>query len=557
MLSTNAMDVARPESGLVAFAAMPRRRTALLLVLLLTTPLYADAPGVYAITGGTLHPASGPDVPNGVVIIRDGLIEAAGANLPLPADASIVDAAGGHVYPGLIDAQTSLGFATAAPRPRRGGGGGGGMAPPPAQPLPETSPAFEALQNVKLSDDDLEARRATGVTTILTAPSFGIFNGQSVLLNLGSGPLESRVIRNPAALQVSFSPRPSWTFPDSLMGVVAYIRQTLLDAQQYGAAHAIYERNPAGVKRPDTDASLAALAPVLQRNLPVVFVADSDLMFRRAQAIAREFNLRMIVSGARQGYKFASELKAANIPALVSVKWPVPPANKDDRAEQPLRVIRERQLAPTTPAALVKSGVAFALVSGPGKTGDFLPGIRKAIENGLSPDDALQAVTLWPARILGVDRQLGSLERGKIANVVVSDKAIFDKGAKVTRLFIDGRDVRLPREEAKAAGESAPSPIDGTWNLTVKTPQGDVSIRATLRNEDGKLSGTYSGDRGSGEIRGGSFDGTAVEFSISVSSDQRSEASDWMFHGTLHDTSIEGTVTTNLGTLQFSGSKSR
>jgi hypothetical protein len=556
MLSTNGVDVARAESGLVAFAAMPRRRTALLLVLLLATPLYADAPGVYAITGGTVHPVSGPDVPNGVVIIRDGLIEAAGANLTVPPDASVVDATGAHVYPGLIDAQTSLGFATAAPRPRRGGGGGGGAAPPPAPQLPETSPAFEALQNVKLSDEDADARRAIGVTTILTAPSFGIFNGQSVLLNLGSGSLESRVIRNPAALQVSFSPRPSWTFPDSLMGVVAYIRQTLLDGQQYSAAHAIYDRNPAGNPRPETNASLAALAPVLQRNLPVVFVADSDLMFRRAQAIAREFNLRMIVSGARQGYKFASELKAANIPALVSVKWAVPPANKDDRAEQPLRLIRDRQLAPTTPAVLVKSGVTFALVSGPGKTGDFLPGIRKAIDNGLSADDALRAVTLWPARIFGVDRQLGSLDRGKIANVVITDKSIFDKEAKVTRLFVDGRDMRLPRDEAKG-GESAASPIDGTWNLSVKTPQGDVSIRATLRNEDGKLSGTFSGDRGSGEIRGGSFDGTTVEFSISVSSGQRSETSDWLFHGTLHDTSLEGTVTTNLGTLQFSGSKPR
>jgi hypothetical protein len=240
------------------------------------------------------------------------------------------------------------------------------------------------------------------------------------------------------------------------------------------------------------------------------------------------------------------------------VKWPVAPTNKDDREEQPLRVIRDRQLAPTTPAALAKSGVAFALVTGPGKTGDFLPGIRKAIDNGLSPDDALRAVTLSPARILGIDRQLGSLEKGKIANVVVSDKPIFDKEAKVKRVFIDGRESKLPTEEEKArraAGEAA-SPIEGTWNLVVRSPQGDANISATLHVEGSRLTGTFAGDRGSGDIRNGTIDGSTVEFTISVRSSP-AETGDWVFHGTVHGSTMDGTVSTQLGTLQFSGSKSR
>src|SRR5439155_14942607 len=131
---------------------------------------------------GTVHPASGPEIANGVVIIRDGLIEAVGgADLPIPADAATIDVKGSHVYPGLIDAQTSLGFPSATP-PRRGRGAAAGrqaQAPPPQ--LPETSPAYIAAREMKLSDDDSEAKRATGVTTIVAAPSFGIFNGQSVL----------------------------------------------------------------------------------------------------------------------------------------------------------------------------------------------------------------------------------------------------------------------------------------------------------------------------------------------------------------------------------------
>ncbi len=534
---------------------MSRARVVVFLVFCVAIPAFADAPGVYAITGGTVHSVSGADIPNGVVISRDGLIEAVGANVPIPADAAVIDVKGGHVYPGLIDAQTSLGFPAATP-PRRGRGAGAGRQQTPAVQLPETSPSYVGAREVKLSDDDAEAKRATGVTTIVAAPAFGIFNGQSVLLNLGGGETTSMVVRDPVAQQISFNPRPAWTFPDSLMGVVAYIKQTFLDAQQYAAARAIYDRNPSGYRRPEDNASLQALQPVLRREVPVVFIADTESMMRRAEAIAKELNVRYVMSGARQGYRMADELKSAAIPVLVSVKWPVAPANKDDREEQPLRLIRDRQLAPTTPTVFVKNGVAFALVSGPGKTSDFLPGIRKAMDNGLSADDALRAVTISPARILGVDRQLGSLEKGKIANVVVSDKPIFTKDAKVKRVFIDGREARLPTEEERARRGEAASPLEGTWNLTIRTPQGDVSITATFHVEDGRLSGTFSGERGSGDIRNGSIDGSTVEFTISMRA-RPDEAGDWVFHGTLHDSTMDGTVSTQLGTLPFSGSKSR
>ncbi|HEY0161006.1 MAG TPA: amidohydrolase family protein [Thermoanaerobaculia bacterium] len=522
-----------------------RSRCYAAVLLLLAAPLVlADAPGVYAITGGTVHPVSGAAIPNGVVVIRGGLIEAVGANASIPADASVIDVKGAHVYPGLIDAQTSLGFTAAAKDA--------------GEPTPDTL----ALRTVKLSDDDMDARRRTGVTTIVTAPTAGIFNGQSAVLNLGRGPIEARVIKSPAALQIAFNPRPTWTWPDSLMGVMAYLRQTFLDAQQYVAARELYERSPGGLQRPQENPGLDALRPVLRRELPVVFIADSDTMMRRAQSLARELGVRPILSGARQGYVAPAQWD--DVPMLVSVKWPVAPDDKEDREDQPLRVIRDRQLAPTTPAVFAKNGVTFALVSGAAKSGAFFAGIRKAIENGLSAEDALRATTLTPARIFGVDRQLGTLERGKIANVVVSDKPLFDKDAKVTRVFVDGREIRLPAEEAKKdadkktdATAAAASAIDGTWNLTVRAPQGSESIQVTLRAESGRLTGTFSGDRGSGDIRTGTFDGTAFDFAISVNAQNEAEASDWAFRGTLDGDTMNGTVSTTLGSFAFSGSRSK
>lgn len=536
---------------------MGLRRFVAFLVLLTAPCAFADAPGVYAITGGMVHPVSGPAIPNGVVVIREGLIESVGANVAIPRDATTIDVAGAHVYPGLIDAQTSLGFAAPARRPGGGGGGGGGAARTEAAPDP--TPDWMAIRNVKISDDDASARRAIGVTTVLTAPSTGIFNGQSVVLNLGEGPVESRVIKSPAALQVSFTPKSGFFggYPNSLMGVISYLRQTFFDADQHQNARTIYDRNPAGQQRPAENPSLEALRPVLRKELPVVFMADTELAIHRVQALAKEFNFRYIISGGRQAYAAADLLK--NVPVLVSVKWPTAPTDKQDREDQPLRVIRDRQLAPTTPSVLQKAGVQYALVSGPGKTGDYLPGIRKAVENGLSADDALRAVTLSPAKILGIDRQLGSLERGKIANVVVSDKPLFDKDAKVTRVFVDGREIRIPKDDkpggaAAAAAGAAATPIDGTWSLTVKAPEGNVSMQVTLKNEDGAITGTFSGDRGSGEVRGGTFADNNFTFTISVAQTE-AEASEWEFSGSVDGNTMTGSVTSTIGTFAFSGSK--
>ena len=527
---------------------MAFRRFVAFAVLFLPLFSRADAPGVYAITGGTVHPVSGAEISNGTVVIRGGLIESVGANVAIPADATIIDATGSHIYPGLIDAHTSLGFTT----PTSGrGAGGAARAERPAEPTPDSL----AIRNVKLSDDDADARRAIGVTTIVTAPSNGIFNGQSAIVNLGSGPIESRVIKSPAALQISFNTRPTWTYPDSLMGVMSFLRQTFLDAQQHVAATALYARTPAGLERPQENPGLDALRPVLRRELPVVFVADSELMMHRAMKLASEWNVQYVLAGARQGYAMpAAELK--NVPVLVSVKWPTAPADKEDREDQPLRVIRDRQLAPTTPSVLAKNGVTFALVSGAGKTSEFLPGIRKAIDNGLSADDALRATTLTPARIFGVDRQLGTLERGKIANVVVSDKPLFDKDAKVKRVFVDGREIRLPADDKKdSAAPGTASAIDGTWAVSV--PQGNVAIQLTLRAENGRVTGTFAGDRGSGEIRNGTLDGTSFELAISANAQNEAEASDWVFRGTLDGDAMSGNVSTTIGSFEFSGSRSK
>ncbi len=527
----------------------------LLLFILVTGTLFAEAPGVYAIVGGMVHPVSSAPITGGVVIIREGLIEKVGpAGTSVPADATVVDAKGMHVYPGFFDAQTTMGL-PAPPRriPQRPGGP---PSPASSEPQLDPSPALIAARQIKLTDDLVDARRATGVTTVLIVPANGIFNGQSAILNLSGTDLNASLIKSPATHQISFNARTDGRFPDSLMGVFAHIRQTFLDEQQLRSANQVYNRNPAGKRRPVSTPDLEALSAIASRTLPVVFMVDSENMMLRALELAKEFNLRPILSGGRQSYLIADQLKSGAIPVLVSVNFPVRPAENPE--EQPLRVIRERVRSASGPSVLAKSGVPFALVSGGTlPAGDFMKGIRKAITAGLSKEAALRAITLSPAEIFGVQRQIGSLERGKIANVVISSKEIFEKDAKISSLMVDGRLVRLPKDEPKSDGASTPSPLSGSWSVSVRTSEGEVAMQFVLRGDGSQLSGTFSGQRGSGDIRDGSIEGSSFQFTISARTTETGESGDWKFEGTVDGDTMSGTVSTSTGSLQFSGSKGK
>src|SRR5262249_48107969 len=216
----------------------------------------------YAIKGGTVVTVSGATIPKGTVVVRNGLIEAVGADIPIPGDARVIDATGMTVYPGLIDAYTNIGLGAAAPATPTGRGGGGAPAPPTpanpalaiattattAQPTPTPSgqsPELMASDHLKVTLETFDQQRSAGITTALTAPREGIYQGQSALINLGGEAPEKLIIKNPVSLNVSFASGRGFGggFPSSLMGVFAFLRQSLLDAQHYKIAWEHYNQN--------------------------------------------------------------------------------------------------------------------------------------------------------------------------------------------------------------------------------------------------------------------------------------------------------------------------
>ena len=457
------------------------RRSAAVLgaAALVAPPLTAqrNAPSTYAITNAKLVPVSAPVIPKGTIVIRDGLIAAIGANVTVPADARVIDGTGLTVYPGLFDSYGSIGLATAAPAGGRGGGGAAAALAAFAAPAPSTSgraasgltydqprgvePELRAAEQVKLDEEALDGPRSAGITTALTAPTAGVFQGQSALINLGGATAAAMIVRPNVAQHMSFGNGGrggggGGGYPGSLMGVFAVMRQELIDAQRYRDLKAAYEKNPRSMQRVEFDPGLESLQPVLARTQSVMMVANTQREIERALDLAREFNFKLMIAGGSEAYILADRLKAENVPVLLSINFPrrtVAPAADAD--PEPLRLLRERVEMPKGPGRLAAAGVKFAFESG-GMTNwsEFTTNVQRAVDAGLPADAAIKALTTTPAEFFGVADRMGSLDVGKIANLTITKGDLTEKATRVSQVFVDGRPVTI-RAAAPAVGAGA------------------------------------------------------------------------------------------------------
>ncbi len=423
-----------------------------ILLSLMSGALLAGPPGAIAIRNARVFPVSGPSIAKGTVILRDGLIEAVGADIAVPADAWVIEGDGLTVYPGLIDALSTFGLPEAAPPAPAGGARGANPTPatPPAAPAqPATPPAkgpedrpsttswLNAADMVKPSDHRLEAVRDEGFTTAVTFPNHGIFAGQGAIVNMAGEKSGDMVVSNSAGQYVTFVTSPGFggAFPNSLMGVMAYIRQVYLDADHYRQAKMFYAAHSRGTPRPEYDRALEGVLESPRVLLPATRRVDVDRLLR----FSNELHIEALLYGLPEGYRSADLLKNAAATALVSLKWPEKPKDSDPEEEDNMRVLQVREHAPSTPAVLARSGVRFALYSGGiDKRADLFRAVRRAIDAGLTPEDALRAMTLTPAEIYGAADRLGSIEKGKIANLVITKGDLFMDKTEVKYVFVDG-----------------------------------------------------------------------------------------------------------------------
>lgn len=521
----------------------------------------ADEPPYFAIRNARIVPAAGPVIEAGTVVVSRGLITAVGKDVPIPPEAWVIDGKGLTVYPGLIDALTDLGL-PAAPAPPAGPAAAGAPAVRPPQQTPSrgpedrpgTTPWVSAADELKPDDKRLESWRNAGFTSALTVPKGGIFPGRGAVVNLAGERPGELVVKTPATLQIALqSPGGSSGFPGSLMGVLAYVRQVFLDTASYRQAQSVYDAHPQGLNRPAYDRTARALDRVLREHELVLLPANTSAQILRALELAEKLGVRAALYGGQQGYDTASVLAARKMPVLVSLKWPERERDADPDAEEPLRVLRFRDRAPSTPAALEKAGVPFAFYSdGMTAPKDILKNAKKAIDAGLAPEAALRAFTLNAAQILGVADRLGSLEPGKIANLVVADGDLFNEKTKVKMVFVDGRKFEV--REPEKPQEPPKGDMSGKWTLSYTTPEGaEESTAEITMAPDGSLSGTVTGRRGTAAIATGWLSGDRFSFTISLPLGPSPVSV--TFSGTLEGNMLKGSISVSEFTIDFTGTR--
>jgi imidazolonepropionase-like amidohydrolase len=418
-----------------------------LLVASTTLVGQQEAPFTYAITGARVVPVSSAPIDNATVVFANGVITAVGANVSAPAGAITIAGKGMTVYPGLIDMGSNAGFE------------------PPAIPRADNPQTTEDVERVKRDTllrphlhaadymnpvaASLARAAETGITAILATPGSDGIRGQSALVltsigtdlpQIGSladdrrGPM---IVKTPVALHVGIANNPAGgdAYPNSLMGIIAFNRQAFLDAQWYQQA------------KPRTySVALEAMQPAVTGRMPVAFRASTSRDVLRALDMAKAFKLDPIITAARQVDDVTGEIKAANARVIYSMNFPSRRPSLAPDADEALSVLRDRANAPKGPAALEKAGILFAFESaGLTETKDFLKNAQKTVANGLSKDAAIKALTINAATIAGAADRLGSLDKGKIANVLVTDGDLFDEKTTIKHVFVNGRPVTLPR----------------------------------------------------------------------------------------------------------------
>ena len=427
------------------------RRTAVFVTLSIAAWVAAtDAvvvPG-YAIVGARVVTVSGATLDTGTVVIRGGEIVSVSEGTDAPADAQRVEGAGLTVYPGLIDLGAEVGLdlpASAAPQN------------PESREITERFRRQQLLRaHVRAADfvsptsADLAKFAAAGVTNAVLVPRGDGIAGVSALIDvvppevdpqvgrLAVDPRAGMILRPAVALHVGIPGR-GWAgaYPASLMGGVAFVRQALHDAQHYRQAAAAPEGTPG---RPAYDAALEAMGAALARALPMAMTASTPREIRRALAMAAEFSVSPVIVGAQGAGEVIADLRSAKAGVVISLNLPTRPKTLAADADETLEAVAARDAARRAPGALARAGLTFGFASdGVKDPKDLLANARVAVRNGLDPNAAVRALTLDAARLAGADSRLGSIERGKRANLVVTDGDLLGEKTKVRHVFIAGR----------------------------------------------------------------------------------------------------------------------
>lgn len=438
----------------------------------------SNLPGTVAIKGAILVVEPGKSITDRVLLIEDGKISALTTAEKIPAGAKVIEMAGKYIYPAFVEPFYEADAVVSTE---------------PGLPYwnAQISPQRQMKNGMVVDEATLEKLRRAGIATVTVVPRDRIIKGTSCVVATSSKPLADRLLKSEWAQHVRLTVTSRGEgYPSSPMGAVALARQAMLDAQWYHLAWQAYQKDST-IEQPEACDALDVLSQQMRSNQLFVFDGLNELFVLRADDFAREFGLNYLIRGSGREYLRLDAIAKVNRPILVPVNFPKAPnvATPDAALQADLGELMHWELAPENPGKLANAGVTIALTSnGLREPSEFLGAIRKAIQRGLPPEEALKAVTITPAKLLGVSDLVGSLQVGKIANLIVADKELWDDSAKIQETWVQG-------ERFTWATEGTDS-IDGTYRLDLQGPAGKpAALWVELADSKKKISGSLRKER--------------------------------------------------------------
>ena len=402
----------------------------LMLVFALASLVALDAHSqTIAITGAKIYPVSGPVIERGMVVMRNGLIVAVGADVAIPADAQRVDATGKVVTPGIVNAATQLGLVEI--------GAVGSTREASARGREGIAAAFMPWEGLNPSSVMLGPARDGGITSAVIFPQGGLISGQVAVIHLVPGTVADMVLRAPVGMVASLGHSGNMPRAETIMR----LREVLSDARVYRTRRADFERaqtRQLAASRLDLDALLL----VLDRKVPMIINAEKASDIEAALKLSTEFNFRLIIGGGAEAWQIADKLAAAKVPVLTGAMNNIP----DSFAS-----LGQRQ---ENAGLLAKAGVAVALIGNAGGGDEEAFNVRNvryeagnAVAYGMEWNAALRAITLTPAEIFGVADKVGSLQPGKVADVVIWSGDPFEFSSQPERVYVRGVQTTSPSRQ--------------------------------------------------------------------------------------------------------------
>lgn len=495
----------------------------------------------YAITNVNIIQAPGRKIDMGTVVLKDGLIVNVGKNVTIPADAIIIKADSMYVYAGFIDGLSRVGVT----KPKEEQGGPPQRPKDPGNPKPEEAgitPQNDVRSSLNPTDKTVEELRNIGFTVAHVVPYGGMMSGNGAIVLLGGQNADEMVLVNKSSFYSELSPAQR-VYPATVMGVMAKYRELYRQAALNRSYENTYAANRSGIERPATNRVLESLYPVVDKRQPVLFKAERVMDAQRVLTLQSDLGFTLWLAELKEGWDIVSKVKSSNAKVFLSLD--LPEDKKDDKKEGDAKKEEKKSDKPKTAADLEKealekrkadfiakytgqaatyqkAGVKFGFSTMSVKTSNIQSNLRRMIAAGLSEDAALASLTTSPAELLGLSDRLGTIDNGKIANLVISDKPYFNEKAKVRYVFVDGNIYKLEVKETKKADPNAKADATGEWAMTTETPQGKNEGTLTIKKEGAGYSGTVSGGRLQQPVNleNISLEGNALTFKYTVNMGQ-------------------------------------